>query len=96
MWSKEDEWCILCAHLLLYVYVALREAKAILEERVKKRGLRAGQFASKERVTSSPSTSPVPPNPVKWAVNRWIKFVHVGCSSLLSVLKNNSTETFDG
>ena len=67
MWSKEDEWCILCAHLLLYVYIALREAKAILEERVKKRGLRAGQFASKERVTSSPLTSPVP---VKWAINR--------------------------
>ena len=45
MWSKEDEWCILCAHLLLYIYVALREAKAILEERIKKSGLRAGQFA---------------------------------------------------
>ena len=71
--------------LCTYVYVALREAKAILDERVKKRGFRAGQFASKERVTSSPSISPVP---VKWAVNRWIKFVHVGCSSLLSVLKD--------
>ena len=58
---------------LLYIYIALREAKAILDERIKKRGTRVGQFASKEKITSSPSTSPVPLNPMKWVVNRYVK-----------------------
>jgi len=30
---------------------------------------RSGQFSSKERVASTPSTSAVPSNPVKWAVD---------------------------
>ena len=70
---------------LLYIYIALREAKAILDEMVKKRGTRVGQFVSKEKITSFPSTSPVPP--MKWAVNRYVKLLYMACSSLLSVLK---------
>ena len=70
---------------LLYIYIALREAKAILDEMVKKRGTRVGQFASKEEITSFTSTSLVPP--MKWAVNRYVKLLHIACSSLLSVLK---------
>ena len=57
--------CFVHVYLLSSTYVALRKAKAILDERIKNKGVRAGQFASKERVISSPSTSPVPPNPVK-------------------------------
>ena len=46
---------------LLYIYVALlREVKATLDEMIKNRGKRVGQLASKEKITSSPSISPVP------------------------------------
>ena len=62
---------------VLYICTVLREAKAVLDERVKRKGTRVGQFASKERITSSPSTSPVPSNPVKWAINRCVKLVHI-------------------
>ena len=77
----------------LYIYIALREAKAKM---VKKRGTRVGQFASKEKITSFPSTFPVPSFPstslvpsilMKWAVNRYVKLLHIACSSLVSVLK---------
>ena len=71
---------------LLYIYIALREAKSILDEMVKKRGTRVDQFASNEKITSFPSTSQVPSIPMKWAVNRYVKLLHIACS-LLSALK---------
>ena len=46
MLEKINGACFMYIYLL-YIYIALREAKAILDERVKKRGTRVGQFASK-------------------------------------------------
>ena len=58
----------LCCAVLLF---ALRKAMEILDQRcscsVSNR--RSGQFTSKERVASTPSTAAVPSNPVKWAVD---------------------------
>ena len=75
----------LCSFVYYTYYIALREAKAIIDEMVKKRGTRVSQFTSKEKITSFTSTSLVPP--MKWAVNRYVKLLHIACSSLLSVHK---------
>jgi len=61
-------------NVILYICVGLREVKAILDERVWKRGMRVGQFSSKERVTSFHST-PIPSNPVD--CQQCIKLVHM-------------------
>jgi len=68
-------------NIILYIYVDLREVKAILDERVRKRGMRAGQFSSKEKVTSSPST-PIPSNPVD--CQQCIKLVHMDFKQVVS------------
>lgn len=50
---------------------ALKNAKIILDKRIHSKKLRSGQFGARIRVESTPSTLPVPHNPVKWAIKRY-------------------------
>ena len=50
---------------------ALKKAKSVLDSRIKSINLRSGQFGAKPRIESTPSTLPIPHNPVKWAVKRY-------------------------
>ena len=60
---KLECWYFLC--------IELQRIKRILDNRIRRKNVCVGRFTLKPRIDSSPSTVPMPANPVKWAVKRF-------------------------
>ncbi|XP_065888092.1 uncharacterized protein [Dysidea avara] len=67
--SEDETTGVIRQHHIPWQSETLREAKEVLDQRYNSSNRRPGQFTSKERVASTPSTTPIPRNPVKWAIN---------------------------